>query len=151
MENLDDILTYLTIYASSTIKFIFGPSIGVAANANWVLTSLCTAMGMMTSVAAFSLIGDKIRSIFRTLFSRKKRKVFTKRNRQFVRIWNAYGIAGIAFFTPLLLTPIGGAILANAFGGRQLVIFKYMMISSLFWSFVITYSLFYARELIESL
>ncbi|MEM8894513.1 MAG: hypothetical protein AAGC88_08045 [Bacteroidota bacterium] len=150
MEHIDDILTYLTIYASSTIKFIFGPSIGVAANANWVITSICTALGMMTSVVAFSLIGDRIRSIFRTLFNSKKRKVFTKRNRQFVKIWNAYGVAGIAFFTPLLLTPIGGAILANAFGGRQLTIFKYMTISSFFWSFVITYVLFYARTLIES-
>ncbi len=87
----------------------------------------------------------------RKIFGARKRKVFTKRNRQFVKIWNAYGVAGVAFFTPLLLTPIGGAILANAFGGRQLTIFKYMMISALFWSFVITYILFYARELIETI
>ncbi|MEQ8711678.1 MAG: hypothetical protein RIC80_01605 [Cyclobacteriaceae bacterium] len=148
---MEELLTYLSIYASSTIKFIFGPSIGVASRANWILTSLCTAMGMMTSVVLFSLIGDKIRLVMRKIFGAKKRKVFTKRNRQFVKIWNAYGVAGVAFFTPLLLTPIGGAILANAFGGRQLTIFKYMMISALFWSFVITYILFYARELIETI
>lgn len=147
---MEELLTYLTIYASSTIKFIFGPSIGVASKANWVLTSLCTAMGMMTSVVLFSLVGDKIRTLTRKIFGTKKRKVFTRRNRQFVKIWNAYGVAGVAFFTPLLLTPIGGAILANAFGGRQLTILKYMTLSALFWAFVITYILYYARELIES-
>jgi Na+/pantothenate symporter len=141
----------LSIYASSTIKFIFGPSIGVAANANWVLTSLFTAMGMMTTVIAFSLIGDKIKTLSRRILGSKKRKVFTKRNRQFVKIWNAYGVAGVAFFTPVFLTPIGGAILANAFGGHQLTIFKYMTISSLFWSFLITYILFFAKELIETI
>lgn len=147
---MDEVLTYLTIYASSTIKFIFGPSIGVASKANWILTSLCTALGMMTSVVVFSFFGQQIRGLFKLIFNQKKQRVFTKRNRRFVKIWNAYGVAGVAFFTPLLLTPIGGAILANAFGGSRSDIFKYMTLSALFWSFVITFVLFYARELIET-
>jgi flagellar biosynthesis protein FlhB len=147
---LEELLTYLTIYASSTIKFIFGPSIGVASQANWILTSICTAMGMMTSVVVFSFFGNQIRGLVKLIFNQEKKKVFTKRNRQFVRIWKSYGVVGVAFFTPLLLTPIGGTILANAFGCSRSDIFKYMMISSLFWSFVITYILYYARAIIET-
>ena len=37
-------------------------------------------------------------------------------NRRKVTLWRKYGIIGVALFTPLFLTPIGGTLVANAFG-----------------------------------
>lgn len=141
---MDDTLTYLIIMLSSGLKFIFGPTMGVAAGLNWVITSICTACGMMLSVFVFSFFGERIKLYYQRLFPRKKQKVFTKRNRRFVKIWNQYGVPGVALLTPVLFTPIGGTLLAVALGGERMEIFKYMAISAFFWAFVITSALHFA-------
>ncbi len=136
---MEKIIIYLIVYGSSMVKFIFGPTIGTASGVPWVWTAILTACGMMTSVFLFSYFGHQIRALYLRAFGLNKRKVFTRKNRQFVRVWRKYGIQGVSFLTPLILTPILGTILANAFGGRKKDIFQYMAISAFFWAFVITY------------
>ncbi len=136
---MEEILKYVSVYLLSIFKFIFGPTIGLSYGFSVVTTSIITTLGTMTAAVLFSYFGKEMRA-FLALFRRKKKekKLFTKKNRQFVKIWKKYGVPGIAFFTPILLTPIGGAILANAFGGKKHEIIKHMLIWSLFWSFALT-------------
>lgn len=140
--------TYFLVYISSTVKFIFGPTIGVAAGFSVFMTGSLTALGMMTSVYTFTYFGDEIRAVTKRIFSKKKQKIFTRKNRRFVEIWRKYGIPGVAILTPILLTPIGGTVMANAFGGKKEDIFKYMWISCLFWSYVITWLVKFASSFI---
>ena len=127
---MEEILKYLSIYGLSTLKFVFGPTLGASYGFSVVLTAVLTAAGMMTTVYIFTFFGEQLRGLINR-FRKKDRKLFTKRNRQFVRIWRKYGEMGIAMVTPLLLMPIGGAILINTLGGKRRKIIFWMWVSAL--------------------
>jgi hypothetical protein len=74
----------------------------------------------------------------------KPKKVFTKRNRRLVKIWNQYGLAGIAFITPCIISIPIGTVIANALEPNRKKIFLYMFISVVFWSLTI-HSLFFLK------
>ena len=121
---------------------------GAASDVPVLITALLTSLGMMTSVAAFTYNGDRLRTLIIKVFGKKKRKLFTKRNRRFVVVWSRFGVRGVAFLTPLLLTPIGGAILVNAFGGKKREIMLYMTISAAFWSMILSVFFKYFKDLV---
>ena len=145
---LEEIVKYLTVYLASAVKFIFGPSLGVAFGFNVFITGTLSILGTMTTVYILTYFGDNIRNITQKLFKPKKKKVFSKRKRQFVTIWKNYGIIGIAFLTPILLTPLGGTLIANALGCKKQDIFKYMWISAIIWSYTITWMFKFAKDLL---
>lgn len=141
------ILKYLIVYSLSGFKIIFGPTLGVAYGFSIVETALLSLGGMMTTVYVLSYFGNNIRSFTRRIFNRKnKPKNFTPKRRKFVRIWKKWGVPGIAFLTPLFLSPIGGAFLVNAFGGKRRDIFKWMWIFGGIWSIILTLLVKYASE-----
>lgn len=123
---------------------------GFAAGIHPFIATLLTIGGMMTTISIFSLFSEKIRH---TAFVRffKSKKVFSPKSRRLVKIWKKYGIIGISFLTPILLSPPGGAILAIAFGGKRKQILLYMFIFSVFWSFVITYGFYYSSDSVREL
>lgn len=129
----EEILRAIPVYFSSMLKFFFGPIGGYAAGLTLLTTILTTVAGMMTVVLAFAFFGDFIRvKIYNRFFPR--RKLFSERNRKFVTTWKKYGIVGVAILTPLLLTPIGGSVLAVSFGTPRNKLILYMFISASFWS-----------------
>ena len=146
---IEEILKYFLVYISSSVKFIFGPTIGIAYGFSVFITGTLTALGMMTSVYVFSFFGKRIHGFVVRLFGKKKKKIFTKKNRQFVKIWKKYGVPGVAVLTPILLTPIGGTLLVNAVGGKKEEIFKYMWASCIFWSYTLTWAVKYASNYIS--
>lgn len=77
------------------------------------------------------------------------KKLFTKGNRRIVRIWQKYGLIGIAFITPVILSiPIGTVIASSLVQDRKKVII-YMFFSVLFWSIFMTsmFEFFHAESL----
>ena len=68
-----------------------------------------------------------------------------------MRIWKRYGIKGVAFLSPILLTPIGGAFVANLFGGHKATIIRWFWVSGLFWGFVITFVVKYAYWIVREI
>ena len=141
------LLKYMTVFLSSMVKFVAGPLTGLATGLSYVETALFTALGMMATVILFTLIGKPLRAFLkRTLWKNSKR--FTKRNRQFIFIWRKWGVFGVSFLTPLILTPIGGALLANLFGGPKKQIIVYMLISAFFWGFAISGIIFSMKGLV---
>ena len=144
---MDEISKYIAVYALSGLKFIAGPLLGIGSGMNFMLTAILTSMGMMTSVYFFStLIGSKFRDwLLKTFY--KNRRLFSKRNRKKIIIWRKYGLKGVAFLTPVLFSPIGGTLLASSFGESRKRIFMYMMVSSLFWSFIFSSVLHYFKHI----
>ncbi|MDA0195238.1 MAG: hypothetical protein O2887_10860 [Bacteroidetes bacterium] len=142
---LERISIYFSIFISSAVKFIAGPTIGMATDLTVGETALFTALGMMFSVIGLTFFGRYIRFLFALIWS-KKRRVFSKRNRRLVYIWQQYGIQGTAFLTPLFLTPIGGAILANSFKSPRMKILKYMGISAVLWAVALSWGVKHLRE-----
>lgn len=80
-----------------------------------------------------------------------KKKLFTKRNRRIVKIWQKYGLVGIAFVTPVILSiPIGTVIASSLVQNRKKVML-YMFFSILFWSVFMTsmFEIFHADNVKE--
>ncbi|MBC8111254.1 MAG: hypothetical protein H7Y04_09370 [Verrucomicrobia bacterium] len=141
---------YLTIILSSAVKFIFGPVEGLALGLTWVETAVFTVCGMMVSVVVFTFFGEFMKEKLTNRFFKQK-KLFTPKTRRNVKLWQKYGIYGVAFLTPLLLTPIGGTILATSFGEKKLKIFFWMLISGIFWCLVFTLLIFQAQDFLRKL
>ena len=138
-------ITILTIYVLCMFKIIFGPTMGYAAGLSPLITVLITVAGMMTTVLIFTFFGEIIREKILGRFIKPK-KVFTKKNRRFVKIWRKYGELGVAFLTPILLSPPGGSIIAMALGGSRKKTIGYMFLWSVVWSTVITYTFYYSGD-----
>jgi hypothetical protein len=139
-EFLNEILNYGAVYLGSMFKFILGPVYGAAAELTFFETFIFSFLGMMTTVTIFTFLGDSLREKM-VAFFRKDKRLFTPKNRKLVSIWNKYGVVGVAFLTPLFLSPIGGAIIANSFGGSKKRILGYMAASACFWG--ITYTVIF--------
>lgn len=129
------------VYLPSMLKFIFGPLGGYAAKLHVITTIIGTIAGTMTVVLLFSFAGDWIQKHIMNRFF-PKRKRFSERNRNFVRIWKKYGVAGVAFLTPLILTPIGGTLLAISFGSQRDKLIVYMLISASAWATIFSLAIY---------
>ena len=86
----------------------------------------------------------------------KNRSLFTPKNRKVVNIWRKYGLFGIAFLTPVILSIPVGTIIANSLEKNKKKVIIYMFFSLVFWSITMTslFELFHAvsiRELKEQL
>ncbi|MEX2513562.1 MAG: hypothetical protein WD398_11695 [Cyclobacteriaceae bacterium] len=132
---IEYIITFLGIYFLCLFKFVAGPILGTAAGYGLFEIELVTVSGMMTSVLAFTYLGEWIKQNW-TIIIRKKRKRFTKKTRMIVRVWKRFGIWGIALLTPVIFTPIGGTVILTSFGiNKEKIIFS-MLISSLLWAII---------------
>ena len=136
----EELLKAVPVYFSTMIKFILGPLGGYAAGLNLVTTILSTVAGMMTVVLLFAYFGDFIRDKILSRFN--KTKNFSERNRRFVKFWKKYGLVGVAALTPVILTPIGGTVLAVSFGTPRNKLILYMFISASIWSLIFTTSIY---------
>jgi len=137
----EEILKAIPVLLFTTLKFIFGPTLGYAAGLHIVTTILTTVFGMMTSVIAFTYFGEWLRAKVLQRFFKNSRK-FSDSNRRFVSIWKKYGMAGVAFLTPLLLTPIGGTLLAVSVGTPKEKIIFYMFVSAAVWSVIFSFAIY---------
>lgn len=136
------LLKYLTVYVLSALKFVFGPVFGVANDLPIPAIIICTALGMMTTIYLFTFFGNQIRHFFKRF--RKDQRIFTKKSRRFVRLWRKFGLKGMCLLTPLVLTPPGGGLLVNILGSKKKLILKWMWISSIAWSIIVTLVVKYA-------
>jgi hypothetical protein len=139
---LNELLKYIAVYLTSMLKFIGGPLLGIGSGLPFWTTAILTCLGMMTSVFIFStVVGKGFKAWVSSTFYRNK-KLFSAKNRKLVKVWRNYGLKGVAFLTPVFLTPIGGTLIAASFGESRRRIFIYMFASSAFWSIVFSFALF---------
>lgn len=127
---------FLGIYFACLFKFISGPVLGAAAGFSLLEIILVSVGGMMTTVVSLTYVGDWFKSHWNLKIS-PNRKRFSPRSRKIVRVWRKFGPVGVAVFTPLFLTPIGGTIVMNAFNVEKKKIILYMFMSALFWSVIL--------------
>jgi uncharacterized membrane protein len=139
-------LKYLTVILTSSLKFVGGPLAGVALRMGLAETAICVSIGMMLTVILFVFLSDIIQ-VFINKYRTQKPKLFSRRSRYAVKIWQRFGMSGIAFLTPLLFTPIGGTLIAISFKVNKLKIVYSMLISAVFWAIVQTLFFFYLSDL----
>ena len=89
----------------------------------------------------FSDEGFTLREKFdlREKYKKASRKIFTKKNRRLVGLWNDYGLFGIAALTPVIISIPVGSVIATRYVHNKKKVFLYMFISILFWSTTMTF------------
>lgn len=127
----------LAVALASTLKFIGGPITGVALGLPWWQTGLASAAGMMGTVIACSLFGDAARALW--VRRRGPPRLFSKRTRRAVKIWRRAGVLGVAFLTPVLFSPIGGALIATSFRPKKRRLWPAMALSAVSWGLLMSF------------
>ena len=131
----EEFLKAIPVLLFSMIKFILGPTLGFASRLHFLTTVFVTIAGMMSMVLSFTYFGEWLRLKVLSRFF-KNRKRFSPNSRKFASVWKKYGLTGIAFLTPLVLTPIGGTLLAVSSGSPRKKIIFYMFVSAVAWSLI---------------
>lgn len=142
-------LQYFSVYILSTLKFIFGPALGVTYGLGIPETVFLNTLGMVTPAYLVRLFGDKIRYYYKKWFVKKDQKIFTKKNRTFVKVWNKYGLPGVAFLVPLILMPIPGAIIANTFSEDTRSYIRWLWIFGALYSIFMSFLLRFGKDLLS--
>ena len=137
---------YFTVIALTALKFFNGPIAGIVMDLTWYETAVCSIIGMMLMVTLMSFLGKQVQ-VWISNYRKTKPKLFSKRTRFAVKIWLKLGIWGIACFTPLLFTPIGGTLLALSFKVPIPKILFSMLVFAVFWGIVLTFAIFQVSEL----
>lgn len=146
-----EVAKYLSVIFASMIKFFGGPLTGLALKITWIETAICSVIGMMITVALITFFGDYIQRFFTKVFQKgepKKKKKFTRSNKLAVRVRRRFGLLGISFLTPILFSPIGGAILALAFRYHKRDIIVNMLVSACVWGVIQCLFLYYAKDIL---
>lgn len=144
-------LKYLTVFALSMVKFLGGPLAGVSMDLPFGATLGLTVAGMMTSVAVFSVVGASVSKWWARRARARGKPVFTTHSRRTVRVFQRFGIGGIAFITPLILSPIVGTIIATVLGVERRRILLHMLWSAVLWGAAFTFVLMRFRFLVDRL
>lgn len=138
----EELLKAIPIFFLSMLKVVFGPTLGYATGLHILTTILITVGGMMASVTLFTFFGTWLREKILVRFQKKNQKKFTPKKRKLVSLWKKYGLVGVAVLTPLLLTPIGGTIVAVSFGSPKQKIILYMLISATIFAIGMSYAIY---------
>lgn len=110
---------------------------GYAAGLHIITSMTITFLGMMTSVVIITFFGKLLhKGILKKWFEKREEKATNSR-------WRKYGLLGLAIMTPLLLTPIGGSILAVAGGYPRARILIYMTVSAGLFAVIATGIIYY--------
>lgn len=136
-----EILKYISVFLLSMVKFFGGPLAGVTMGLSFGLTLALTVTGMMTTVLIISGVGTMFSNWYQEQRRRKQKPVFSKKSRRLVKVWQKFGMRGIAFLTPVILSPIIGTVVATVLGATQRQIILNMFWSALFWGITFTFIL----------
>lgn len=139
----------LTILSSSVKFAMTFPLVVLQFNFSLAETVLWTNIGGALGVFFFAYLSDKLIQWWQRRFGKKKaasresrkKPVFTKKNRRIITIKQRYGLIGIAFITPLLLSIPVGTFLMVRYYHKSRYKFVALLASNLLWS--VLYTLFY--------
>jgi hypothetical protein len=145
-------LKILGIALGCAVKPVIAIPASVAAGAEFYQTILGGIIGGCTGITIYlysldyllktykkHLHNKKLQSHVET--PKKKKPIFTKRNRMIVRLMQKYGLNGIAFLTPLLSLPLGVFIaerINEKFIQNRQKVLLYLCVSMVIWTFILT-------------
>ncbi len=141
----------LTIFFSSFKFAATFPLVILQFEFSFAETILWTNLGGIAGIYFFAFLSEKLITWWNRTFRISKRKapedelkgkkIFTKKNRRIVRVRQKFGLPGIAFVTPLLLSIPVGVFLVVRYYNNSKIKFFYLIFSNLIWS--LSYTAFY--------
>jgi hypothetical protein len=147
---MNELLKILSVFLTCSFAFKIGfPTAMIAFEMNFVKVILVTCGGGIAGNILFTYISAAIiRAIHNFRAKRNlihKKKIFNKFNRRVIRVKQRFGLAGIAFITPMFLSTPVGAFIAERFYRDKKKIILYLCISTVLWAFSLYFiiTLFY--------
>jgi hypothetical protein len=146
-ERMDEFLKIFSVFIACIFVFVkLGvPTAVVLFKYNFIKVMAVTWSGGITGSVIFTYLSASIiKGIHNWRVKRHKihtKKVFKKSNRRIIRIKQKFGLAGIAFITPLISMPIGAFVAEKFYRDKKKVII-YLSVSVIFWSLTIYFILY---------
>jgi hypothetical protein len=151
-EEIKHWLKIAEVFLLASVKFLFAPFEAERYGFNFGQSFLITTSGGFVGIFAFYFAGanitnwwKKVTSAFKSVFLRRPAEAFNRlppknftRSRRFIAwVKIRFGLFGIAFITPCIISiPIGTIIATDLFRKRKPVLL-YLSASLLFWSLVL--------------
>ena len=116
---MPEIWKIISVIVTSSVKFLLALPLAKAGNLNFMETFLSTSIGGIIGVLFFFFFFNRLLTIYvkqkhkydlthKKKPEKKSKKIFTKRNRFIIKIIQQYGLPGVAFITPCIISiPIG--------------------------------------------
>jgi hypothetical protein len=136
----------------ASVKFLFAPFEAERYKFSFGEAFAITTIGGLIGIFAFYYAGTKITTWWRhivaliksvymrrpvAVIERKPRKVFTRSRRFVIRVKMRFGLFGIAFVTPCIISIPIGTMIAGNFYRKKKGVMLYFIGSLLFWSLVL--------------
>jgi hypothetical protein len=163
LENAIEILTLLLI---SSVKFIWAfPVAQYEYHLRIYETILITSSGGIIGILFFAFLSDFLIRLWFKFYHRSmnhrftikilpeflkkkyntKKLVFTRKNKRYIRVKQKFGIIGVSFLTPILLSIPIGTFIAVRFYKRKLSTIIYLISSVVLWSLIISFSMYFFK------
>lgn len=138
----------------ASVKFLLAPFEAERYGMTYWTAWIITTGGGITGIFIFYYAGwiiarwwqhniAKVKSFFTKRpvsdFEGEHRKIFTRKNKMMVRIKQRFGLFGIAFVTPCIISIPIGTLVAIAFYPKKRQVIPYLLISLVLWSFLLNY------------
>jgi len=148
-----ELLRAISIFFLSATKLLWAPGTAVASGLTFWETILITATGGMTGIVFFYYFGHMVFVAF-DKWKDKRRKVvvekriFTRKNRMVVNVKSKFGIIGLTFLTPCIISiPIGCVIAAKFYFNNRLTL-PLLLVFTVVWCFILSIFSFYVKQLL---
>lgn len=143
------------MFLTAATKFLFAPLAGYYLGMSLKTTLVVTTLGGLTGIFLSSVLGAMIRKYWRSFFclflapfsKQSYRELvntpprrFSRMNRLIAHVRRKFGLAGLAFITPLLISIPAGMIIAMNIYSRKGRVIAAMIISLLFWSLTLNFA-----------
>ena len=154
-------LKIIEVILLSTVKFFFSIPLSLGLGFSYWQTILLTTSGGITGTIIFYFLTPLVVRIINFIYHgirrllglrdkrhqpKRKRKKFTRRNKNIIKIRGSMGMFGVVAFTPVFLSIPLGSILANKYYGNHRFILFFLCLSVACWSVMVT-SAFYFNTL----
>jgi hypothetical protein len=148
---MNQILKILSVFVTCSFAFKIGfPTAFFVLNHNFISVMLVSCGGGITGNIVFThLSAALLKGIHNFRLKRgliHKKKVMTRFNRRVITVKQKFGLAGIAFITPILLSTPVGAFLAERFFKDKKKIIIYLSAASVFWGLTLYFILLFFHD-----
>lgn len=134
-----EILKILALLLFSGTKILFAPGAILAAGYGKIETILIAFLGASAGSLFFLKLGTILFKWFEKMFaSKKKKKVFTQKNKFIVRFKRNFGVIGMALIIPIISIPASAIISAKYFRNDPKTIPAFIG-SSILWAVTLTF------------
>ena len=122
----------ISVFLMSAIKFFAAPFLAKTFGFTYLETIFVTTLGGFAGVFVFFNLGSRIVHFFPNFFKpiNTKRKIFTKKNKFYVKLIRNYGLFGIAIFSPIVISiPVGSFLAARFFDHQKTIALATMCVA----------------------